>query len=76
MTEKLNWTHGVIGDGTPLRQNEWTAGPYQIVESPSGSFDLRRGAFAVRWSLGDAMEFAQAHYDAGRTALAKSEGRS
>lgn len=62
---ELEWVMHVIGDGTPLRQNTWAADKYyyQIVESPSGKFDLRRGTYAICDTLEAAKAAAQSDYE-------------
>lgn len=60
----LEWVNVVIGDGSPFRQQTWTSDRYQIVESPSGKFDLRHGAYAVCDTLEAAKAAAQADYEA------------
>lgn len=60
----LEWTQDVFGDGTCLRQNVWFADRYQIVESPSGKYDLRSGTYAICDTLDEAKSVAQADYSA------------
>lgn len=59
----LEWRHEIIGCGTPLRQSSWSADRYQIVESPSGKFDLRLGAYAICNTLEEAKAAAQTDYE-------------
>jgi hypothetical protein len=62
--KKLEWRERAIGDGTPLRQMSWEADIYQIVQSPSGNYDLRRGTYAICETIEAAKAAAQAHHDA------------
>lgn len=65
----LVWRHSIIGEFTPLELNAWSSDSafqseaYRIVESPSGKYDLHRGAYAICETLDEAKAAAQADYE-------------
>jgi len=65
----LEWRHSIIGEFTPLELNAWSSDSafqseaYRIVESPSGRYDLHRGAYAICETLDEAKAAAQADYE-------------
>lgn len=64
VVKPLEWKQTVIGDGTVLRQNAWISGHYQIVESPSGKYDLRGDTYVICDTLKEAQTAAFADYSA------------